>query len=240
MIGTRDFPAIRFWTSEGAERPRAPQASRQGTSGEPKQPYAHGRIRDPVEWMASRTWALVLVPLVTLSSMLAVGYAFASANPLPWNSGYGHTALRVDTNFTVPAMTRQSVRIFGEAPIRAGWYLWSMVYVLTRGSDGNPVMANFQFSYNGVDSGVKPGWGMGYDFVTAVDTQGTENPQYAVENLQPFAITVLENAWATLPPTTAEQFANLVPWILLSASAVATVVDGTLIMLLRVRSPPGT
>lgn len=182
----------------------------------------------------SRWWVFLLVPTLTFASLTAMAYAYAEGNPLPWN-GYGHTVLRVDSNFTVPANSHMTVRILGDGVIPANSFVWTMVYVLTRGSDGNPVTANFQFSYNGEDSVMIPGWGMQQDFQTKVDSQGGMNPQYVVKNVQPFDIVVLESAWVAVPPTTWDHFLMLLPWVLIGGSMLSLVIDAALAAAQRTR-----
>ncbi len=182
--------------------------------------------------MKARPWTLVLVPVVCFAFLSSTAYAYAVSHPLSWE--YGHTAVRVNSTFTVPPGSQMSVQILGGAPIPARSFLETQVYVLTRGSGGNPLTANFLFSYNGEATAMTPGWGMHQVFETTMDTQGGLNPQYVVGNPLGVTIQVLEYGWVTVPPTTLEHFGMLLPWVAALGCALTVGID------LLVSTRPGT
>jgi len=182
--------------------------------------------------MTPRWWLFVIMPALVFGSLILVAYAHADAHPLPWN-GYGHTALHVDSSLTIPALSRVTVRILGDEPISAKSFVWTQLYVLTRGTDGNPLAANFQFSYNGVTSEIFTGWGMGREFETTVETRGDANPWYLAENIQPVDIVVHQVGWVTVPPSTWEHFGILIPWVVLGGVLVSVGLDTVLALALR-------
>ncbi len=172
----------------------------------------------------SRPWVRILIPVAVFALLIPAAYAYAWANPLPWK-GYGHTVLHLNSTLKVPAGSQMTVRILGDMPIPAKSFVWTQVYVLTRGPDDNPITADFQFAYNDETSAAVPGWGMKQQFETRVGTQGALNPEYVISNPAPVDIVVLEYGWVTVPPTTGDHFGLLLPWVLIIGCMLAFGID---------------
>jgi len=161
------------------------------------------------------------IPLVIVAVGALILYGYVSASPLPWN-GYGHSVLDFGGVFSMPEGLNIGFTLGDDQLLPRGSFVLVTAGVITnQTSPDAPAGVYFRLTFAGAT--VADGYGaFSHSFETSKDAQGSDRPQFLIQNDNPLGVEVDVRAFVVVAPTLWEHYSLYLPVLVFAGGLAAS------------------